>query len=334
VHRPTEARRGWCAGRLARHHSSDRTATSPLHAAGIDAENPAAQRRPRAHPHTSGRPAPIGRPAGSESPIAACAARHAGYRRGVLTWLLWLTGEYGRFGGKVIPVNEPESWHTLDALVHLDTPIVQRTTDTHGTTELTFAIADLLGWEFYPRLAYLTDRRLYLLGRPDPLTAAEQLLTHRIHDDLILEQWDELLRIVGSIKRGWIIPSVLISRTATDPKPDRTARALREYGRLRGSRAAPPPARSPPARRQRDPLLEHPLHRAQPRAPRTARDRPARRADRRRPQRPHEHINLVGHHDINLRAGPRHGNHRPLRLPAELDTLLKRAATNKTATNA
>ncbi len=47
----------------------------------------------------------------------------------------------------------------------------------------------------------------------------------------------------------------------------------------------------------------------------------------------HEHINLIGHHDINLRSGPRHGHHRPLRLPAELDTLLKRAATNKTATN-
>ncbi|MGA2926997.1 MAG: Tn3 family transposase, partial [Solirubrobacteraceae bacterium] len=104
-----------------------------------------------------------------KSPIAAYAARHAGYRRRVLTWLLWLTGEYGHFGGKVIPVNEPESWHTLDAghfggkvipvnepeswhtldaLVHLDTPVVQHTTDTHGTTELTFAVADLLGWEF------------------------------------------------------------------------------------------------------------------------------------------------------------------------------------------
>ena len=167
-----------------------------------------------------------------KSPIAAYAARHAGYRRRVLTWLLWLTGEYGHFGGKVIPVNEPESWHTLDALVHLDTPTVQHTTDTHGTTELTFAIADLLGWEFYPRLADLTDRWLYLLGQPDPLIAAEQLLTHRIQVELILEQWDELLRIAGSIKRGWIVPSVLISRMASDPKPDRTARALREYGRL------------------------------------------------------------------------------------------------------
>ncbi|MGO9902972.1 MAG: Tn3 family transposase, partial [Solirubrobacteraceae bacterium] len=38
------------------------------------------------------------------------------------------------------------------------------------------------------------------------MIAAEQLLTHRIQVELILEQWDELLRIAGSIKRGWIHP--------------------------------------------------------------------------------------------------------------------------------
>jgi hypothetical protein len=48
----------------------------------------------------------------------------------------------------------------------------------------------------------------------------------------------------------------------------------------------------------------------------------------------HEHINLIGYHDINLHAGPRKGNHRPLRQPAELRTLLGRTATNRTATNA
>jgi TnpA family transposase len=40
------------------------------------------------------------------------------------------------------------------------------------------------------------------------------------------------LAVAGSIKRGWIVPGVLISRMASDAKPDRTARALREYGRL------------------------------------------------------------------------------------------------------
>jgi TnpA family transposase len=297
----------------------------------------------------------------------------------VLTWLLWLTGEYGHFGGKVIPVNEPESWHTLDALVHLDTPVVQHTTDTHGTTELTFAIADLLGWEFYPRLADLTDRWLYLLGQPDPLIAAEQLLTHRIQVELILEQWDELLRIAGSIKRGWIVPSVLISRLASDAKPDRTARALREYGRLIETNFILRWAGDPPLRQRSHAQLNkgenaNALRRALGYGNRgrvRARDPEQlhRQLEARRlganaihywntryialilahlerlgialpdgqiagvHNAQHEHINLIGHHDINLRAGPRHGHHRPLRLPAELDTLLKHAATNKTATN-
>ena len=48
----------------------------------------------------------------------------------------------------------------------------------------------------------------------------------------------------------------------------------------------------------------------------------------------HEHINLIGHHDINLHAGPRKGNHRPLRQPAELRSVLNRTATNRTATSA
>jgi hypothetical protein len=38
------------------------------------------------------------------SPIGSFAARHTGYRRRMLSWLLWLTGEYAHFGGKIIPV--------------------------------------------------------------------------------------------------------------------------------------------------------------------------------------------------------------------------------------
>ena len=234
--------------------------------------------------------------------------------------------------------------------------------------------------ERLPRLADLTDRRLYLLGQPDPLIAAEQLLTHRIHVELILEQWDELLRIAGSIKRGWIVPSVLISRLATDPKPDRTARALREYGRLIETNFILRWAGDPPLRQRSHAQLNkgenaNALRRAlgygnrgrvRARDPEQIhRQLEARRLganaihywntryialslahlERLGIELPdgeiagvhnahHEHINLIGHHDINLRAGPRHGHHRPLHLPAELDTLLKRAATNKTATNA
>lgn len=167
-----------------------------------------------------------------KSPIGAFAAREVGYRKRMITWLLWLTGQYGHFGSKVIPVTEPESWHTLDALMHLDTPTVQHTTDTHGATELVFALFDLLGWEFWPRLKDLTHRRLYQIGDGQPRIAADQLFCGRIRIELIIEQWEELLRLAGSLKRGWIVPSVLLARMSTDQRPDRTAKALREYGRL------------------------------------------------------------------------------------------------------
>ncbi len=49
---------------------------------------------------------------------------------------------------------------------------------------------------------------------------------------MIAGQWDELLRLAGSIKRGWIVPSVLLTRLHADSRPDRLAKALREYGRL------------------------------------------------------------------------------------------------------
>jgi hypothetical protein len=64
----------------------------------------------------------------------------------MLTWLLWITGEYGHFGGKIIPVSEHESWHTLDPLVHLDTPPVRGSDpgSTRRAPEVSVATAHLL----------------------------------------------------------------------------------------------------------------------------------------------------------------------------------------------
>jgi TnpA family transposase len=95
-----------------------------------------------------------------------------------------------------------------------------------------FAAFDLLGRRFIPRLDDIADVPLYGLGPGQPRLAADALLTRRIRDELIAGQWDELLRLAGSIKRGWIVPSILLTRMHADPRPDRLAKALREYGRL------------------------------------------------------------------------------------------------------
>jgi TnpA family transposase len=53
-----------------------------------------------------------------------------------------------------------------------------------------------------------------------------------IRRDLILRHWDDLLRVAGSLKRGWVTASLLISRLQSYRRQNALTRALQEYGRL------------------------------------------------------------------------------------------------------
>jgi TnpA family transposase len=93
-------------------------------------------------------------------------AREFGFRRGTLTLVNWVSDQYSQYGTKVVSVAEREAIHTLEAILHTQLPIAEHTTDIHGATELVFALFDLLGLGFIPRLRDVGDLRLYLLGEP------------------------------------------------------------------------------------------------------------------------------------------------------------------------
>lgn len=102
-------------------------------------------------------------------PTAAMLARDFGYQLGGLTVMSWTLDEYSTYGAKIVSVAEREATHTLDAIVHADAPdIREHTTDTHGYTDITFALFDLLGLRFLPRLRDLPNQRLYRLGPTPP----------------------------------------------------------------------------------------------------------------------------------------------------------------------
>ena len=79
-------------------------------------------------------------------------AREFGFRRGALNLVNWVSDQYSQYGTKVVSVAEREAIHTLEAILHTQLPIAEHTTDTHGATELVFALFDLLGLSFIPRL--------------------------------------------------------------------------------------------------------------------------------------------------------------------------------------
>ncbi len=53
-----------------------------------------------------------------------------------------------------------------------------------------------------------------------------------INQPLILDGWDEMLRLVGSLKMGWVTASLIIQKLQAFPRKHPLMRVLQEYGRL------------------------------------------------------------------------------------------------------
>ena len=64
----------------------------------------------------------------------------------------------------------------------------------------------------FPRIRNLGDQRRYRMERTQHRPTLEPLLKGTINQKLIVEQWDGLLRIVASLKFGWVPASLVIAR--------------------------------------------------------------------------------------------------------------------------
>jgi TnpA family transposase len=108
----------------------------------------------------------------------------------------------------------------LDEILDNETelPIVEHATDTAGFTEIVFALFDLLGLQFAPRIRDLGEQRLYRMDRTKTYQHIEPLLKGTINQNLITSAWDDLLRVAGSLKRGWVTSSLFIIKIEDEPK--------------------------------------------------------------------------------------------------------------------
>jgi TnpA family transposase len=161
--------------------------------------------------------------------------KYFGYRRGV-TFYSWTSDQFSQYGAKAIPSTVRDATYVLDEILanETDLPVLEHTTDTSGYTEIVFALFDLLGLSFTPRIRDLQDLQLY---RTDDLALSElprvkARLSKQIQSQLVLDMWDEMLRFAGSLKLGYVSASLVIQKLQAAPRKSQLARALQEYGRL------------------------------------------------------------------------------------------------------
>ena len=130
--------------------------------------------------------------------------------------------------------NDADATVVLDEILDNETelPLFQHATDTAGYTEIIFALFDLLGYQFAPRLRDLGDQQLYRLDGASTPHHVRGLLKGKLQAARFLDQWDALLRLAGSLKLGWVTASLLIGKLHAMPKQNALVRSLQEYGRL------------------------------------------------------------------------------------------------------
>ena len=161
--------------------------------------------------------------------------RYFGYGKGI-TFYSWTSDQLSQYGSKPIPSSHRDATYLLDEIENNETelPILELTTDTAGYTELMFALFDVLGFTFSPRIRDLADQKLSRTSRID-MADYPQLKPHlkgTINQSLILAQWDEILRLAGSIKQGHVSASLIVQKLQAYPRQHPLIRALQEYGRL------------------------------------------------------------------------------------------------------
>jgi TnpA family transposase len=145
-----------------------------------------------------------------------------------------VSDQHGPYHVKVISAATHEAPYVLDGLLHhgSNIKIAEHYTDTGGATDHVFALCAMLGFRFCPRLRDFPDRRLVPINQPAAYPGIAPLLGKRVRVDVIREHWDEVLRLVASLKAGHVAPSVMLRKLAAYERQNQIDIALQEIGKI------------------------------------------------------------------------------------------------------
>ena len=130
-----------------------------------------------------------------------------------------------------------DATYVLDGLLYHESElrIEEHYTDTAGFTDHLFAVMPLLSYRFAPRIRDLSETRLYVPPGSPAYEALQPLVGGTLNVRHILSHWEDILRLVTSIKQGTVTASLMLRRLGSYPRQNGLAVALRELGRIERS---------------------------------------------------------------------------------------------------
>ena len=153
--------------------------------------------------------------------------------RGV-TYYNFTSDQFTGFHAIVVPGTIRDSLFILEGLLEQETGLRPHEvmSDTAGYSDLVFGLFWLLGYQFSPRLADFGESRFWRIDPKADYGALGGLARQRINIPRIERNWDDLLRVAGSLKMGTVSASELIRGLQGGGRPSTLGRAIGELGRV------------------------------------------------------------------------------------------------------
>ncbi|EPM90638.1 Tn5045 transposase [Pseudomonas syringae pv. actinidiae ICMP 19068] len=153
--------------------------------------------------------------------------------RGV-TWYNLLSDQRTGLNAITVPGTLRDSLVLLAVVLEQQTELqpTQIMTDTGAYSDLVFGLFRLCNYRFCPRLADVGGTRFWRVDPQADYGDLNALARQRVNLDRITPHWDDVLRLIGSLKLG-LVPAMGIMRTLqVDERPTSLAQAIAEIGRI------------------------------------------------------------------------------------------------------
>ena len=151
-----------------------------------------------------------------------------------MTFYNLVSDQFTGLNGITVPGTLRDSLTLLSVVLEQQTEMqpTEIMSDTGAYTDTIFGIFHLVGYQFSPRLADIGGSRFWRVDGKANYGALDELAAQRINVKLIVQHWEDLLRLAGSLKLGTVQAAGLIRTLQTKDRPTKLARALEELGRL------------------------------------------------------------------------------------------------------
>ncbi len=129
--------------------------------------------------------------------------KYFGYEHGA-TYYNLVSNQFTGLNAIVVPGTLRDSLSLLAVVLEQQTELqpTEIMTDTGAYTDVVFGLFWLLGYRFSPRIADIAGARFWRIDTGADYSVLNGVARHKINPKLVEENWDDALRLAGSLKMG------------------------------------------------------------------------------------------------------------------------------------